>query len=187
MTDAAFELAQARWHEVMRKVASLMQKRELAAAIFELDAFLSDERQPELRSDALGFRADLKQELGQLDSAKDDLLQARALVGPSYGRYVSELCLGRVCEAQQRVDEAASWYRTALRTCAAGRGISGGTALSGFLELQYQESLTREDQTLVTDAALASWGVLDLPGKPDTTNWVSVVSAIKSAEAGKKR
>ena len=49
------------WNEVMRKVASLMRGRDFAAALSEVEAFLARERNPELRSDALGMRADLRE------------------------------------------------------------------------------------------------------------------------------
>lgn len=177
------DLGWAGWTEVMRRVASLMQNHDLTAALSEVDAFLSRETRPELRSDALGFRADLREQLGQSEAAKDDLLLARSLIGPSYGRYVHELSLGSICEKQRRIDEAISWYRTALRTCIEGRGISAGTALKGLLALRDQRVLTPEDQAICAGAAQKSWDVLGLQGQPDLTDLTHVVSAIKSGEA----
>jgi hypothetical protein len=177
------DLEWAGWTEVMQRVALLMQKHDFAGALLEVEAFLSREPRPEVCSDALGFRADLREQLGNPEGAKQDLLTARSLVGPSYGRYVHELSLGAVCEKQQRMSEAVSWYRTALRTCIEGENISGGTALNKLLSLQNQNVLEAEDQELWTQAAEKSWDVLGLPGQPDLTDLKLVVSAIKCGEA----
>src|SRR6266568_3751666 len=123
------EMGWEQWWTVMRRAAPLMQKRDFAAALTEVQAFLSHEAGPEVRSDALGLRADLKERLGDLESAKADLQTARALIGPSYMRYVHEICLGAISRKQAQIDEAASWYRIALQTCMLGERISGGSAL----------------------------------------------------------
>jgi len=171
------------WVEVMRQVASLMRAGDLGTALSEVESFLSRETSPELRSDALGFSAHLKQQSGDLEGAEKDLLSARLLVGPTYGRYVQELGLGDICQKRQRVNEAVSWYRTALRTCAEGKGISGGTALKAFLMFRPQESLTAEEVELCSRVAERSWQVLGLAGRPDVRRLDNLVSIINDAQA----
>jgi hypothetical protein len=119
------DVRQANWYHVMRQVTSLMD-RDLRAALSMVEEFLSKEDRPDLRSDALGMRADLEVQLGELDRAKDDLLKARSLVAAGYARYVHEVSLGVICEKRREIDEALSWYRMALRTCipAARSGLS---------------------------------------------------------------
>ena len=181
------DLAWLGWIEVMRKVASFTQNGEFTTALSEIEAFLSRETRAELRSEALSLRADLKEQLGDLEAAKEDLLTARSLVGRSYMRYVQELSLGRLYRMQQRLNEAVSWYRVALHTCIEGEGISGGTALKEFLTLRGQEALTVEDQALTAQVAERSWRVLGLPGQPDLTSLPRVISAIKDGEANPPR
>src|SRR5229473_3816977 len=129
------DLAWMRWADVMRDASSLMGKRDFAAALAAVESFLAREAWSDLRSDALGFKADLQERLGDLEAAKEDLLTARSLVGATYARYVHELSLGAICRKQNRVAESASWFRTALHTCLEGEGISGGTALKELFAL----------------------------------------------------
>src|ERR1700676_3744592 len=82
------------WDEVMRRVASLMHRQDFRTAQVEVDSFLARDTSPEIRSEALSVRADLKEEVGDLQSAREDLLSARSLVGPGYARYVQEISLG---------------------------------------------------------------------------------------------
>ena len=95
--------------------------------------------------------------------------------------------LGCVSEKRESVNEAVSWYQTALRTCIEGEGISGGTALQKLLRLRAQEVLTAEDRTLCARAAQKSWQVLGLPGEPDLADISRAVSTIKEGEANPPR
>jgi hypothetical protein len=122
-----------------------------------------------------------------LEGAKQDLLDARILVGPIYVRYVHELALGRLCETQGKESEAVSWYREALETCLQGAGISGGSALVGLLRLQSPQGLTPTDFDLYRRVAEQSWGVLRLPGRPNLSDSSAVLSAIKQGEANPPR
>lgn len=86
---------------------------KIEEALSNVDAFLSREVGAQLRSDALGLRAELNNRLGNVDSAKRDLLLARSLTGPNYMRYVHELSLANPYESQNLNKEAHSWYRAA--------------------------------------------------------------------------
>jgi hypothetical protein len=111
------------WIELMRtEIVPLMKSGHFEAAIAKLEIFLSSEMRPDLRREVIGFKTHFKEELGDLRGAEEDLLTARSLAQEgSYGRFVNELCLGGLCEKQQRISEALSWYRSALRTCIEGR------------------------------------------------------------------
>ena len=183
MTQEHFDSAWESWMVVMRNVSSLVEKGDLTTALAAVESFSAPEGMPDLRSDVLGFRADLEERLGRVETAKADLLAARSLVAATYIRYVHELSLGSICRRQNQVDEAESWYRTALRTCLEGKNISGGTALKEFLLLNREGTLSTEDQSLWSQVAERSWEMLGLAGRPDLSDLPRVVSAIKEGEA----
>jgi len=175
------------WWYVQRKIVSLMSAKDYGAAVSEIEIFLSIELPPEIRSSALGYRSMLKEKLGDYATARSDLLIARSLVGPTYGRYVDELWLASLCEKENSIDEAMAWYLTALQTCLDGEGFSCGAVLKGVLSLYERKSLAVADRELCAAAAAHSWTVLGLPGQADTTDLVSVVSAIRDRESRNPR
>lgn len=170
------------WYEVMREGALLLSQGDIHSALLAVDGVLDSEVSPEIRSDALGFRAHLKEELGDLEGASEDLRAARSLVGPGYARYVHELSLAHLRQKQGLLDDAQAWYRIALRTCVDGEHTSGGSALTGFLGLQNNKPLTSEDRQLCAQAAQRSWMILALPGEPDLTDLAAAASHIKDGE-----
>jgi hypothetical protein len=175
------------WYEVMREGALLLSQGDADSALLAVDGVLGSEISPEIRSDALGFRALLKEELGDLEAASEDLRSARSLVGPGYARYVHELSLANMCQKQGLFDDAQAWYRIALRTCVEGEHTSCGSALAGFLELQNNNLLTPEDRQLCTQAAQRSWQILALPGELDLTDLAAAASRIKDGETSTRQ
>jgi len=171
------------WDKVLRRVVGHMRASDLKSALVQIDAFLKSDVAARVRSDALGFRAEVKQELGDLASAEHDLRQAISLVGPSYSRYVHELGLAEIYKRRGQPDVAASFYLDALRTCVAGKGISCGTSLAGLLELKPEALLSDEDKGLCLKAERRAWSLLRLPGDPDRLHLDEAASSIKSAEA----
>ena len=170
------------WTEVFRRVWSLVKDGELAEGVPHIDAFLSREVDPELRSRALGFRAHIEERLGNPEEAKNDLLAARSLTGPNYDRYVHELCLGDLFERQNLNEEAHSWYRTALDTCFLDNGTSGGTALKRLLQLCPATNLPLDDIALCRRVIGHSWRVLRLTGIPDLSDLESAATIVVDAE-----
>ena len=81
------------------------------------------------------------------------------------------------------MNEALSWYRSALHTCLDGEGISGGTALKQFLALSGQQGITSRDKELCARVVRRSWEVLALPGEPELTNVAAAIEAIRDGEA----
>jgi hypothetical protein len=181
--DQDLDLAWKTWTGVMRKVTLLMQKDDFRDALSQVETFLACEDHAEIRSDALGMKANLKEELGDIQGAKEDLLLARSLIGPSYGRYVHEISLGAIAERQQQSNEALGWYRAALRTCVEGQAISGGTALKKLVGLQGEKEMSAHDQALCIEATRKSWRVLNLPGQPDLADLNLTISRVKEAES----
>jgi hypothetical protein len=180
--DRQTEKAWLAWTEVLRRALSLVKDGELAEAVSHIDAFLPLEVDPEVRSDALGFRAHIEELLGNTEEAKSDLLAARLLTGPNYQRYVHELSLGSLFERQNLNEEAHSWYRTALNTCLLDNGTSGGTALKGILQLCPATSLPLDDIALCRRVIEHSWRVLRLTGMPDLSDLEGAASIILHAQ-----
>jgi len=170
------------WFEIMRQVVSLLHGGDLGKALSRLDGFLSQTADPELRSDALGMRAEVNRRLGSIERAIDDLLVARSLTGPDYRRYVHELSLGALFESQNLQEQATSWYRAALNTCLLDKGTSGGTALKRLLDLSPPTSLSPDDIDLCRKVVEHSWRVLRLPGDPGLLDLASAVSIIGEAQ-----
>jgi hypothetical protein len=180
--DQQPEEARLGWTEVMRRAWSLFKDGELAEAVSHIDAFLSLEVDPELRSHALAFRAHIEERLGNTMEAKDDLLAARSLTGPNYERYVHELSLGSLFESQNLNEEAHAWYRTALNTCLLDNGTSGGTALKRLLQLCPATDLPLDDIALCSRVIEHSWRVLRLAGMPDLSDLEAAASIILHAQ-----
>jgi len=171
-----------RWDEVLGLIASNMRRNDFESALRQVNRFLSDRATPEVRSSALGMKAELEEQLGNLEGARQDLLAARELVRAGFGRYVHELCLAEIYHKQGQATEAMRWCRMALNTGIEAK-ISVGGALKKLLELQGIDNLTEEDRTLCFAATERSWQALQLPGTPDVTDLAKAVSAIMSAEA----
>jgi hypothetical protein len=180
--DPQTEKAWLAWTDVLRRALSLVKDGDLVEAVSHIDAFLSLEVHPQVRSDALGFRAHIEERLGNTEEAKSDLLAARSLTGANYGRYVRELSLGSLFERQNLNEEAYSWYRTALDTCLLDNGTSGGTALKGLLQLCPATNLPLDDIALCRRVIEHSWRVLRLPGSPDLSNLEAAASVIVDAQ-----
>jgi hypothetical protein len=175
-----------RWDAVLRSIVSDMKRNDFEAALRQVDAFLSDKTIPEVRSSAIGMRAYLEEELGDLEGAKQDLLAARLLVAPGFGRYVHEVCLAGIYLKQAYMDESLLWYRIALNTCLEAN-MSGGAALKKLLEVKGVVNFTEEDRKLFFSASAVSWRVLGLPGDPNFTDLEKVALAIADAEANPPR
>jgi len=185
--NSGFEHEWTNWIQLQRKIVSLLDQNAVAEALSALDGFLSRESNPELRSDALGWKADVHERIGDLATAMTELLEARSLVGPAYVKYVHELRIAGICCKQQKFEDALRWYREALDTSAKGNGISGGNALNGLLNLQGKVSLSDADFALCSLVAKKSWNLLGLPGEPNLGHLPDVVSKIRLSESDPPR
>ena len=155
------------WVEVQRGLVPLLKPGEWDRALAELEVFLSRDLPPRVLQEVLAFRAHLREELGDLQAAKEDLLAAHALCKPGYSQYVNELVLGSLCEKLTLPDEALAWYRSALKTCLQVSDVSGGSALASYLRLRGQDNLDEDEKNLCARAVQRSWTVLGIEGEPD--------------------
>lgn len=172
----------ANWMRVMREASLHLRQGSTRYALQVIESFVSTAMTPDVRSDVLGLRAQLKADLGEFTSAKGDLLQARNLVGPGYARYVHEVSLGAVCGRLNRANDSLEWYRQALQTCLQSPEVSCGTALKAFLTLTGDNRLDSKDRNLCERAALSSWRLLRLQGDPDLVDLREVANRIGTRE-----
>lgn len=171
------------WEETERSVARSMREGDYATAQSELDSFLSQPHDPEARSSALGYRALFREESGNLEGAKRDLLEARAFSRPlSYPRIVNEESLAVVAEKQGLVEEALFWCRTALLT-ARDAQMPAGSALRRFLRLRGEGDLNSDERALCLAVAHQSWKKLQLPGEPNVTDLEQTAEELVKGES----
>lgn len=155
-------------HEVIRKALALKQQGNYAVAISLISEFLSQELSPELQSEALGYMASFKEDSGDYEGAKKDLLSALSMCPMlSYAQYTLELNLGGISEKFGMREDAVLWYMKALATAVKGEDFSGGTALFNLLRLRDKDMLTEQEKILCSQVAQKSWKVLMLHGEPD--------------------
>lgn len=172
-------------YKAMRKALALKRQNNYEAALSVINDFLSHTLDSEQQSEALSFRANLKEEIGQYEEASKDLLTALSLSQEgSYIQYVLQLSLGSIFEKLCDRDEALSWYQKALLTCTKGTDIAGGAALKKFLELRGENNFTDQEKALCQQVVEKSWTLLRIPGKPDLSN-LKEVSEILIHSAGK--
>lgn len=174
-------------YEAMRKALAFKRQNDYEAALSVITDFLSQHLDSDQRSEALSFRANLKEQCGQYEEALTDLLTALSLTeAGSYEQYTLELGLGSVQEKLGMRDKALSWYRKALLTCAKGVGISGGTALRRFVELRGENDITPDEKDLCRKAIEKSWTLFHLQGEPDLSN-LKAISEILIHSQGKPK
>lgn len=171
------------WQEIFLRTLSLIREGELDQAILDIDAFISVEVDPEERSSALGFRAHIEDLLGNAEAAESNLLTARSLTRLTYTKYVHEISLGSLFERQDLIEEACTWYRTALNTCLLDNTTSGGTVLHRLLQLRPAASLSDDDIALCRRVIEHSWQVLRLSGMPDLLDLELATSIIRDAQS----
>lgn len=159
-----------------------MKEKNLTVALQQIDAFLQREMDTELRSSVLGMRAQLKEDLGDQEGAKADLLSAISIGDASFTRYVNESSLAGIYRLQGNYPDATKWYRAALRTSVDG-DFPGGAVLRNFLALQPEKSLSKEDRALCIEVVQGSWKLLGLEGGPDVTDLAASTSIIVEREA----
>jgi len=183
MDNQQSDAAWTRWYELLHSIGCDLTLKEKDSALSRIESFLAGEIDPEIRSEALGMKAEIREQAGQFEEAKQTLLAARKLVGPSFRRYAHELCLGSLCRRQGQIEGAILWYTTALQTCLDGPGFSAGAALGALFSLKDPKTLTSEEHNLCVQVAVRSWSILRLVGEPDTADLLGVALAIREREA----
>jgi hypothetical protein len=166
----------------MKKSLEFKMRGDFLAAVVEIDRLLEGLDDQRVRSEALAFRGTLRDDEGHLLDAKRDYREAHVISARlQYPRYTIELSLARVCERLGEVDEAATWYKHALRTAADGEEIAGGSALEGVLRIVGEANLTDEDRSLCRAVVQKSWSVLHLRIEPNVNDLLGSAQTIMKA------
>jgi len=173
------------WTRVFAQAARMRTSGDTQGAMREIDQYLSVARPTDLRSDALSFRAQLHEDLGNLLAALQDLSVARDLLqsSPNFARYTIEITLGDICERLSQQREAIRWYIKALSTVAEDPLTSGGAALRRFASLANKEDLAEDEKDLVDRVATKSWRLLELQDAPDLEDLSKTANILLSREA----
>jgi tetratricopeptide (TPR) repeat protein len=171
----------ARWHDLQKQAVKLMITGTPHQAIRLIDAFVADSPAPTILAAALGFRADLKAEAGELAEALTDYEAAVSIIpAPGYARYSLEVAIGGVHRRLGESPQALAWYRRALETAVHETDRTGATALLGIAELD--DDLEAADQTLCERVARKAWASAGLAGEPNLSSLADVANAIINAK-----
>ena len=171
------------WLEVQRRAAAAWVRHDFPAALDEVDKFLQKPLPGELRGYALAFRASIRESAGHSQGALDDYRAAYSLASkPSYRRYTVEICLGNISEKSGRPDEAVNWYRAAIETSLEAEGVASGTALSRYLRIRDEHTLSKEERDLCNEAVRRSWNLLEMQGDLDLGSLSEVAERLVRAQ-----
>jgi hypothetical protein len=170
------------WVVIQRRVLRLMSKKDFAAALNELEVFMSKSFSPELRSEVFAFRGRVRERMGEISSAKDDFLFAHSLVPRgTYRRYTIELTLGRLSELMHGVQDASFWYLQAVETAAEDLGTSGASAVEAFLGVKGVCSWTPAEKESCEKVLRQAWELFCLPGEPNFDNLQETLAVLGDA------
>lgn len=154
------------WNAAERGIVRAWTTGAVSQALQEIERVL-EQGNDEQRGRALMYRGSIREEASDWHAAKDDFMQAAGLqASGSYVRYTTELSAGHASQKAGDTQEALTWYRAALLTCAqTDEPFSGATATQALLTLAPE--LSPSDRELARAVTVKSWRVLSLPGQPN--------------------
>lgn len=156
------------WIEVQRASTLAWAADDLSEAIVIVNRFLIADPQMDLKRQAIGFRGSLYQELGDLNSAKEDFLGARNLSEQAdFERCTLEQSAGVVSRDLGDKTEARRWFLEAVKTAAADPRADGAGAVLNLLGTQDQKQLSVEERSLCERVIRGCWRISTLQGEPE--------------------
>ena len=168
------------WLTTEENVVTLWREGRYPDAIQVLDRFLSARPAEDEISLALAYRGESHDRLGQLESARADLMRAKSLTSfGTYSSYALSLKLGGLCEAMEALADARQHYVEALQVILSALDLSGGTALACLLRLSGSRPLSDQETQLVEAVVRKSWAVLAIPGEPEVTDLVKAAAILQ--------
>ncbi len=172
------------WMSTYKTAIDLQIEGSLAEAINVINLYLDTKPPLDLQGEALGCRAMLYEDQGNLENSMRDLIGARSLSSPGgFSRYTLELSLGDLCERLRHTTEARNWYREALSTVADDPLTSGGAAIRRLVKLIGPDKLTLDERQICERVAKQSWQLLGLDGEPDLSHLSHSAQLLLEAEA----
>ena len=153
------------WVAAQGRLVKAWTHGDTATAFAEIARVVAD-GEDAMKAQAL-FYSGMIHEDSDIEAAIRDWMAALASAPEgSHTRHLVEQKLGEAGERVGRREQAMSWYRSAMKTCADGGEFAGGIALKSFLAVAGSR-LSSEDKRLASDVATKSWRILGLSGEPD--------------------
>lgn len=159
-------LTRREFHTAQQRITSAWHRGDQPTAFAEINRIVRDGRD-EMKAQALWLSGLIKQSSGNLRGAEKDWLKALPFAGEgTFLRHTLQHEIGNALETTGCVEDALSWYRAALATCATGDEFAANPSLVAFLRIN-GENIAEEDRQIVNAAIERSWRVLEVEGKPD--------------------
>jgi len=156
------------WNARQTRLVKAWAQGDIVSAFAEI-AHVVAHGSDAMKAQALIYRG-MIQEDSDLAAARQDWIEALSHAPQgSHTRHVAQEKIAQACERLNLKDDAISWYRSALETCADGHEFPGGHVLKSFLAL-IDGPLSPSDQALTLTVAKKSWRLLGLAGEPDWTD-----------------
>lgn len=159
---------------------------DLAQALVEIDELISNVT-PEMKAHCLLFKGTIMKEQGLLKTARHEW--RRAIPDSRTGSFVRaclEYEIGVSFENASLVNEARTYYRSAIETCAYGDEFSGNKQLGAYLAINNGQILPGDEAAIIA-ALKKSWRVLELSGEPDLTDLADSIVKLSEGFSEKVR
>ena len=165
------------------EIHKLKMEKKYEEAIILLNNLIPTIKDLGLKSEAISFRSMIYEEIGDYESAKNDILNALSLIKKeNYPKYALEIGMGIIYEKENNKKEALKWYHKSLTT-GIKANISGSWGLNVFLKTRGEDNLSNEERSLCEDVIRKSWEILNLPGEPDLTDLAENAGILLKAES----
>lgn len=166
------------FNDMVGKIRFAQSEGDLAE-VYKLLAEINEAGTPEMIANGYFISGRIKRDQGLLLEARDEWFQG-VQHSPDGTYILFILCryIGDSYKKDQARDEALTWYRKALLTCAEGEAFSGRWALVPFLELN-GGTIPEEDRDIVARALEKTWRVHEFPREPDLDDLPGAIRELK--------
>lgn len=172
------------WNLVQMRCLKLMAKKDLTAALREINLFLNNTHPSDLQSETLAFRGLIREKMGDILSAKEDLLSAHShSPQATYQRYTIELTIGRLSQSTYDLEDARSWYISAVETAIKDPSTSGASAVKSLLDIKEASSWSYAEKASCEKAIRQAWALFSLSGDPNMENLKETLQILAEASA----
>lgn len=170
-------ISEEEFDEIFAKITLMWNRREFAEALSKLEE-VCQHATPEKKAQCLLYSGMIQQDQGLLEGARRAWLEAIPLSDEgTYLRCSLQNNIGKSLESEGRSEDAITWYRAAVQTCANGDEFAANNALNALIELNGGR-VSKEDESAVAAALKKSWRVLELPGTPNLSNLPEAVKQL---------
>ena len=165
-------LTRKEFHDALQRMVIALRQSNSGDGAAALDLVLN-QGDPEMKAQALFYQGLISAETGVFEEADRSWSNALQYApGGSFLRFELELSLASASERQAKPEEAIDWIKKALETGCSGDEFAGVKALTVYLRLN-DGKIKPEDQAVFACVCEKCWRVLELPGEPDSGDWVA--------------